>query len=65
MITVNRREMEYEKEVSVEGLLKLCNYTYPLIVVRINGISVPQEEFATTIVHNGDTVEAIHLVAGG
>jgi len=65
MITVNRRKMEYEKEVSVESLLTLCNYTYPLIVVKINGKAIPQEEFATAIVRDGDAVEAIHLIAGG
>lgn len=65
MITVNRRPLEFSRELTVEELLKVCNYSYPLIVVRINGKPIPQDEFAHRVVHDGDCVEAIHLVAGG
>jgi sulfur carrier protein len=65
MISVNGRPLQIEKEISVKELLYLCNYTYPLIVVRLNGRTISPEEFEKEKVRSGDSVEAIHLVAGG
>lgn len=65
MITVNGRPFEGDGGLTVQELLERCSYTYPLIVVRLNGKSVPQEDFLRVTVQDGDTVECIHLVAGG
>jgi len=65
MITVNGRPFECEESLSVEELLGRCSFTYPLIVVRLNGKSVAQEDFSRVMIQDGDKVECIHLVAGG
>jgi sulfur carrier protein len=65
MISVNGRPLEMEGEMTIKSLLHLCNYTYPLIVVRLNGKVISPEDFECARVHEGDSVEAIHLVAGG
>lgn len=65
MILVNDREFPWEEGMTVEGLLKSKNFTYARIVVKINGKVVPNEDFANTVIHDGDDVKAIHLLAGG
>ncbi|MDQ7824669.1 MAG: sulfur carrier protein ThiS [Candidatus Eremiobacteraeota bacterium] len=65
MVTVNGRPVNIEGELSVQQLLAECRFTYPMIIVRINGIVIPEDRYATTLVSQGDTVDAIHMVAGG
>jgi len=65
MIKLNNRDCEWQEGLTVEELMKLKNYTYSRIVVLVNAELVPQEDYASTIIHDGDNVEAIHLMAGG
>jgi sulfur carrier protein len=50
---------------SVRELLELMKYTFPMIVVKINGRLVRKEDYERVFVGDGDTVEAIHLISGG
>lgn len=65
MIKLNNRDCEWQKGLTVEELLKRKNYTYSRITVSVNAVIVPEADYATTIIHDGDNVEAIHLMAGG
>lgn len=65
MIKLNNRDCEWQEGLTVEELLRSKNYTYPRIVVSVNAEVVPEENYAATIIHDGDHVEAIHLMAGG
>ena len=65
MIKLNNRDCEWQEGLTVEELLKLKNYTYSRIVVSVNAELVSEEDYASTIIHDGDNVEAIHLMAGG
>lgn len=65
MIKLNNRDCEWQEGLTVEELLKLKNYTYARIIVLINAKSIAEEDYASTIIHDGDNVEAIHLMAGG
>lgn len=65
MIKLNNRDFEWQEGLTVEELLKRKNYTYPRIVVSVNAVIVPEDDYSTTIIHDGDNVEAIHLMAGG
>lgn len=65
MIIVNGKEFQWEDGLTVAKLLRKKNYTYPRIVVKLNGRVIPDEEFETTAIHDGDDVKAIHLLAGG
>ncbi|MGD1995347.1 MAG: sulfur carrier protein ThiS [Anaerolineae bacterium] len=66
MIRVNNRdEIEWEEGLTVSDLLERFNYTFPHIIVTIDGGVVPREEYpARTIPDNAD-VRVIHLIAGG
>ncbi|HZW83236.1 MAG TPA: sulfur carrier protein ThiS [Candidatus Deferrimicrobium sp.] len=65
MITVNGRDFPWEEGLTVEKLLQQKGYTFPAIVVIINGNPVPEDEFYKTKISDGAEVKAIHLIAGG
>lgn len=65
MIKVNGRDMEWEENLTVELLLKKCKYTFPLIMVKINGKYISKEKYETTLIMDNDDVQVIHSIAGG
>lgn len=65
MIKLNNRDCEWQEGLTIEELMKRKNYTYARIVVLVNAELVAEEDYASTIIHDGDNVEAIHLMAGG
>jgi sulfur carrier protein len=65
MIRINEEEVGWEEGMTVSSLLAKCRYTFPLIIVKINGELVPRREFEQHAVADGDRVEAIHLMSGG
>ncbi|MBZ4653976.1 MAG: thiamine biosynthesis protein ThiS [Peptococcaceae bacterium] len=65
MIKVNGEDFPWEEGLTVKKLLEKKGYTFPTIVVLINGLSVPENEYVSTIIPDGADVKAIHLVAGG
>ncbi len=63
---LNNRETEYPASaLTVKGLLQAMNFTFPLIVVKINGQLVKKEEYESSTIQEGDKVDAIHLISGG
>jgi thiamine biosynthesis protein ThiS len=65
-VQVNGNEVELEGEtVSVQALLASLRYSFPLIVVRVNGLLVAREAYGSTMLDEGDLVDAYHLVSGG
>lgn len=65
MIKVNNRDFPWTDNLSVKKLLKLKKYTYPKIIVKINGKYIPKEEYANTLIKDNEDVKVIHLLAGG
>jgi thiamine biosynthesis protein ThiS len=65
-LSVNGNQVELAGEsASVKDLLASQRYTFPLIVVKVNGAVVPREDYASSYVRDGDSVDAYHLVSGG
>ncbi len=65
-ITLNHNEVILEaSSLTVRQLLTAVRYTFPLIVVRINGEVIAKSDYDSAIVGDGDKVEAIHLIGGG
>lgn len=50
---------------SVREVLEMMKFTFPMIVVKINGQLVLKEDYERVFVGDGDRVEAIHLISGG
>ncbi|KAF5412910.1 MAG: hypothetical protein C5S38_07600 [Candidatus Methanophagaceae archaeon] len=62
----NRNEsLQGYTEVSVQKLLKIKNFIFPMIIVKINGELVKKDEFDKTAIKDGDDVTALHLISGG
>lgn len=62
---MNGKELDLKDEIYVEELLKIKRFTYPKIIVKINGVVIDKNDYNTTLVKNNDVVQVIHLLAGG
>ncbi len=65
MILVNGRKVEFREGESVNRLLKRMRYTFPLVIVKLNGEIVERKDFIPTKINDGSIVEVIHLTSGG
>ncbi len=66
MIRVNNRdEIEWQEGLTITGLLELFRYTFPNIIVKINGELIRREEYPTRTIPDGADVQVIHMIAGG
>ncbi|HOI31278.1 MAG: sulfur carrier protein ThiS [Bacteroidales bacterium] len=61
----NRPEQIEGDEITISELIRQKNFTFKLLVTKINGKLVRVGERDTTRVRNGDTVEVMHLISGG
>jgi len=59
------RDTEWEEKLTVELLLERCKYTFPLIMVKVNGKYIPKEKYKDTLIMDNDDVQVIHSIAGG
>jgi thiamine biosynthesis protein ThiS len=65
-LTVNfATESHPEDRLSIAELLARRHWSFPLIIVRVNGEIVPRDSYATRQLVEGDVVDAHHLVSGG
>jgi sulfur carrier protein len=65
-ISLNHKEESMAGEsISVRELLSMMKFTFPLIIVKINGRLVKKEDYERVFIGDGDAVEAIHLISGG
>lgn len=59
-------KIETEKSLlTVSELLDIKNFTFELLIVRINGELVKQANYSTSTFTNGDKVDVIHVFGGG
>jgi len=65
MIKVNGRDRGWEENLTVDLLLKKCKYTFPLIMVKVNGKYVHKEKYKDILIMDNDDVQVIHSIAGG
>jgi len=61
----NRDKIEWEKSLTISALLERFRYTFPHIIVKINGEVVPREKYPTRTIPDDADVWVIHLIAGG
>ena len=65
-ICLNNKDVSMAGEsFSVRELLTMMTFTFPMIVVKVNGHLVKKEDYERIFVGDGDNVEAIHLISGG
>jgi sulfur carrier protein len=64
-VTINGRARAFERELPLPELIERLAITFPRIAVAHNGTVLRQEEHATTVVRDGDTLEIVRMVGGG
>jgi sulfur carrier protein len=66
MIRVNDNwDVPWHPGIKVEDVLTACDFTYPHLVVLVNGVLVPPDEYAIHSITDGDQVKAVHVIGGG
>ncbi len=62
----NRKEIIPDKEkLTVKELLELKNFSYKMLMVRINQTSIKTDQYQYATINHGDRVSVIHLMSGG
>jgi len=65
MIEVNGNSIAFIENETVKDLLKRMKYTFPNVVVKINGELVKRVDFAETLIPDDSKIAAIHMISGG
>lgn len=65
-ITLNNRDEVIEREeITIAELLQIKNFSFKMLIIKLNGQLVKRHEYDTRIVKNGDDVSVFHLITGG
>ena len=66
VITLNNRTEKIDKPyITVNELLELKNFTFKMLVVKINGKLIKKDEYDSAVINDGDNVMVLHLISGG
>jgi thiamine biosynthesis protein ThiS len=65
IILNNRPESFKANKLTVNELLKVKNFTFRMLVIKINGNLIKKTEYDTSTISDGDKVMVMHLVSGG
>ena len=65
MIRVNQEEMEWEAGMTIQDVLDRRKFSFPLILVKVNGELVRRDAFASYQIEDQADVRVIHLISGG
>ena len=61
----NNKEIIQEENISVAELIRIKNFTFKLLVTKVNGQLVKKDERDKVFIHEGDDVMVLHLISGG
>ncbi|MCX6248383.1 MAG: sulfur carrier protein ThiS [Bacteroidetes bacterium] len=65
-IIVNNNPETIEGDtITVNQLLQLKNFTFRMLIVKINGTLVQKGDYETAAIHDADDVSVLHLISGG
>ena len=65
-ITLNNSPETFQEDtLSVNDLLKIKNFTFKMLIIKINGKLIKKEDFDSTFLKENDEVAVIHLISGG
>lgn len=61
----NNIEVFQNDQISINEILKEKNFSFRLILVKLNNSLINKSEFDTTLIKDGDDLKIIHLMSGG
>jgi len=66
-ITLNNNPeiIDDNRSWTVQDLMELKNYSFKLLVVKVNGKLISKTDYNAVTVHEGDDVMILHLMSGG
>jgi sulfur carrier protein len=65
-ITLNNNPAKFTQDtLTVRQLLQERNFTFKMLVIKINGDLVKKTEYDTAAIKDGDDVSVLHLISGG
>jgi thiamine biosynthesis protein ThiS len=64
-ITLNGNKVDCPAEITISDLLRQMNFTFPMLVIKINGQLIKKADYADVTVPAGAEVAIIHLISGG
>ena len=65
-ITLNNNPDSLEVEsCTVSELLRMKNFTFKMLIIKINGKLIKKEDYCTALINEGDDVNVLHLISGG
>lgn len=65
-IKLNNRDEHFEADqMSVADIIREKNFTFKLLVTKVNGKLIRKDERPETMVRDGDEVSILHMISGG
>ncbi len=65
-ITLNNRPEDLEKDIlTISEILKLKNYTFKMMVIKVNGKLIKKDQYDSAQIIDGDDVQIFHMISGG
>jgi len=65
-IILNNKEEAFEgDQLTINELLQAKNFTFKMLVIKVNNQIVKKTEYDSAVVKNGDDVMVLHLISGG
>lgn len=61
----NTKEIILEENISVADLIRIRNFTFRMLVTKVNGQLVRKEDREKVFIKAGDDVMVMHLISGG
>ena len=65
VIKVNGNTVDWEEGLTIASLLIRMNYTFKMLVIKLNGKLIKKDQYETTYIPAGADVAVIHLISGG
>jgi thiazole synthase/sulfur carrier protein len=64
-LIVNGKSVDFVENESVEELLKRLRFTFPLVIVKINGKHIQRSKISEQIIPDEADIKVIHMISGG
>jgi sulfur carrier protein len=65
IILNNRDEVIEADNITINELLKIKNFTWKMLVIKVNGKVLKRSEYDVVRINEGDDVSVFHLITGG
>ena len=65
-ITLNNNPESFvEDSLTINEVLQRKNFTFKMLIIKLNGVLVQKTDYAVTTVKDGDDLNILHLISGG